>query len=77
MYWSIQVLTWVVLPFFQEYYNSGAFTARARIKDSIYINGVFYLIMFFIGVVFIIYMMIKKNMGVSMLNDFIKALANA
>ena len=77
MYWSIQILTWLILPFFQEYYNSGAFTPKERVRESLYINGLFYGVMLAIGVVVIIYLMIKKGMTLGALPIFIKALSNA
>ena len=71
------MLTWFILPFFQEYYASGAFTAKERMKASLHTNGVFYAVMFGIGTVFVIYLLLTKRMGLSNLMDFIKALSNA
>jgi len=63
MYWSVQILTWFVLPFFQEYENAGNFTVKGRCLRSLCINGIFYGVLGLLGLVFIIYLVIKNSMG--------------
>lgn len=41
-YWSTQVLTWLVLPFFQVYADAGDFTVGGRCMTSLKENGLLY-----------------------------------
>jgi hypothetical protein len=41
-YWSTQVLTWLLLPFFQVYSDAGDFTVGARCLTSLRENGALY-----------------------------------
>ncbi|KAI8464460.1 MAG: LMBR1-like membrane protein-domain-containing protein, partial [Monoraphidium minutum] len=41
-FWSTQVLTWLVLPFFQVYADAGDFTVGARCLTSLKENGILY-----------------------------------
>ncbi|KAI0495307.1 hypothetical protein KFK09_025457 [Dendrobium nobile] len=48
-YWSTFALTWVVVPTIQGYEDAGDFTVKERLKTSIHVNLVFYLILGVIG----------------------------
>jgi hypothetical protein len=41
-YWSTQILTWLLLPFFQVYADAGDFTPGARCATSLKENGLLY-----------------------------------
>ncbi|PWA73760.1 LMBR1-like membrane protein [Artemisia annua] len=43
-YWSTFLLTWAVVPILQGYEDAGDFTVKERLKTSIHVNLVFYLI---------------------------------
>nr|XP_043607883.1 LMBR1 domain-containing protein 2 homolog [Erigeron canadensis] len=61
-YWSTFLLTWLVVPLIQGYEDSGDFTVRERLKTSIHVNLVFYLILGFIGLVgLILLIMMRKD----------------
>ncbi|KAL2538545.1 LMBR1-like membrane protein [Forsythia ovata] len=48
-YWSTFLLTWLVVPLIQGYEDAGDFTMKERLKTSIHVNLVFYLIVGSIG----------------------------
>ncbi|KAJ0863846.1 putative LMBR1-like membrane protein [Helianthus annuus] len=48
-YWSTFLLTWLVVPLIQGYEDAGDFSVGERLKTSIHVNLVFYLILGLIG----------------------------
>lgn len=48
-YWSTFLLTWAVVPLIQGFEDAGDFTVSERLKTSIHVNLVFYLIVGSIG----------------------------
>ncbi|KAL7591401.1 hypothetical protein Lser_V15G34261 [Lactuca serriola] len=63
-YWSTFLLTWAVVPILQGYEDAGDFTVAERLKTSIHVNLVFYLIL---GVVALfgltLLILLHKNWG--------------
>ncbi|GAV83164.1 LMBR1 domain-containing protein [Cephalotus follicularis] len=61
-YWSTFLLTWAVVPLIQGYEDAGDFTMTERLKTSVHVNLVFYLIVGFIGLFgLILLIMMKPN----------------
>ncbi|CAI9284602.1 unnamed protein product [Lactuca saligna] len=60
-YWSTFLLTWLVVPLIQGYEDAGDFTMRERLKTSIHVNLVFYLILGLIGLVGLILLIMMRN----------------
>ncbi|XP_048432146.1 LMBR1 domain-containing protein 2 homolog A-like isoform X2 [Pyrus x bretschneideri] len=48
-YWSTFLLTWTLVPLIQGFEDAGDFTVTERLKTSVHVNLVFYLILGFIG----------------------------
>ncbi|KAL0721500.1 hypothetical protein Bca4012_036099 [Brassica carinata] len=48
-YWSTFLLTWAVVPLIQGFEDAGDFTVSERLKTSVHVNLVFYLVLGFIG----------------------------
>ncbi|KAL8571888.1 hypothetical protein ACOMHN_011480 [Nucella lapillus] len=42
IYWTSQVLTWLILPMMQSYSNAGDFTVPGKIKSALIENAIFY-----------------------------------
>lgn len=42
VYWTSQVLTWLILPMMQSYSNAGDFTVLGKIKSALIENAIFY-----------------------------------
>lgn len=61
-YWSTFLLTWLVVPLIQGYEDAGDFTVRERLKTSIHVNLVFYLILGLIGFIgLVLLIMMRKD----------------
>ncbi|KAM7523775.1 hypothetical protein LguiA_013677 [Lonicera macranthoides] len=66
-YWSTFLLTWLVVPLIQGYEDAGDFTLMERLKTSIHVNLIFYLIVGSIGLlglILLIVMRISWSVGV-------------
>ena len=59
IYYSIQILTWLILPIAQEYEVAGEFTVRDKIKTALVNNLIIYGVFAILGVVFFVYLFIK------------------
>ncbi|KAK7508228.1 hypothetical protein BaRGS_00000467 [Batillaria attramentaria] len=42
IYWTSQILTWLILPMMQSYSNAGDFTVLGKIKSALIENAIFY-----------------------------------
>ncbi|XP_066298283.1 G-protein coupled receptor-associated protein LMBRD2-like isoform X2 [Branchiostoma lanceolatum] len=42
VYWTSQILTWLILPFMQSYATSGDFTIQGKIKTALIENAIYY-----------------------------------
>ncbi len=70
-YWVSFFFCWAVIPFIQEYYDSGGFTAGDRIKQSIVSNLWFYAIAGVIMGSLVTWIAIKSGITASELPSFI------
>ncbi|KAF7839917.1 LMBR1 domain-containing protein 2-like protein A [Senna tora] len=50
-YWSTFLLTWIVVPLIQGFEDAGDFSVSERLKTSLHVNLVFYLILASVGLV--------------------------
>lgn len=60
-YWSTFLLTWAVVPLIQGYEDAGDFTVTERLKTSIHVNLVFYLIVGSIGLIGLIVLITMRK----------------
>ncbi|XP_013622145.1 PREDICTED: LMBR1 domain-containing protein 2 homolog A-like isoform X2 [Brassica oleracea var. oleracea] len=61
-YWSTFLLTWAVVPLIQGFEDAGDFTVAERLKTSVHVNLVFYLVLGFIGLLgLILLIMMHRN----------------
>lgn len=75
LYWLVYVLTWTIIPVLQEWEDAGDLESRDRLRRSLKINGMFYLVLLGIAVVallVIFFLGIGKDMGLVI---FLKCLA--
>jgi succinate dehydrogenase hydrophobic anchor subunit len=77
LYWIIFFNSWLIIPIVQDYEKSGDFNSKDKLKRAIKTNVLFYVIMLTAGVIFILYLMIKKNLTGKNLIAFLVALSNA
>ncbi|CAB3404189.1 unnamed protein product [Caenorhabditis bovis] len=69
VYWTAQVLTWLILPLLQSYVTAGEFTVFGKFRAAVINNALYYGIYSVCFFVILIYAMIK---GVSMNIDNLK-----
>ncbi|XP_013643076.2 LMBR1 domain-containing protein 2 homolog A-like isoform X2 [Brassica napus] len=61
-YWSTFLLTWAVVPLIQGFEDAGDFTVSERLKTSLHVNLVFYLVLGFVGLLgLILLIMMHRN----------------
>eukprot|EP01112_Ceratiomyxa_fruticulosa_P024183 TRINITY_DN969_c0_g1_i4.p1 TRINITY_DN969_c0_g1~~TRINITY_DN969_c0_g1_i4.p1 ORF type:complete len:675 (-),score=88.51 TRINITY_DN969_c0_g1_i4:108-2132(-) len=77
LYWGTFVLSWVVFPILQSYWLAGDFTRGERMIRSLKENVILYIVMAVAGVVFILGLLIAKQLQKEQLMSLIMALANA
>merc|ERR1719228_722325 len=55
VYWSSQLLTWLVLPLMQSFTQAREFTFLGKLKSSLWDNAIYYTSYLFIAIILIIY----------------------
>ena len=55
VYWTSQLLTWLVLPLMQSFTQAGEFTFLGKLKSSLWDNAIYYSSYLFIAVILIVY----------------------
>ncbi|KAJ2527406.1 hypothetical protein GGH20_003084, partial [Coemansia sp. RSA 1937] len=76
LYWSMYLLTWVVLPIMMSYVDSGAFTFRDRLRESAWSNLQFYGVSGAVGLLVVGYIALTRGVFGADLVAFFMALAN-
>ncbi|GLC39990.1 hypothetical protein PLESTB_000120900 [Pleodorina starrii] len=61
-FWSTQILTWLLLPFFQYYSDAGDFTVKGKCMTSLKENAILYGSVAAVGLVGIAALLISKKM---------------
>ncbi|KAE9420939.1 hypothetical protein Angca_009583, partial [Angiostrongylus cantonensis] len=59
VYWTSQVLTWIVLPFMQSFVNAGDFTVYGKMRAALFQNAVYYGIYLLVFSILLVYAIIK------------------
>lgn len=62
VYWSSQILSWVILPIMQSYSYAGNFTVRGKIKTALYENALWYGSYLVIFVILLVYVIVKPEL---------------
>lgn len=65
VYWTSQVLTWIVLPMMQSYSMAGDFTTWGKLKSAFYENAIYYGSFAVIFVILLIYVMIHSELDMA------------
>jgi len=73
VYWSSQLLTWLVLPLMQSYTQAGEFKASGKIKAALWDNAIFYLSYATIALVLVLYMAAQPDIRLNW--EQVKAIA--
>lgn len=62
-YFATQLLTWLLLPFFQLYSDAGDFTVKERLKTSAKENAMFYGIVASLGIVSVFILVVTRGIS--------------
>lgn len=62
VYWSSQILSWLILPIMQSYSYAGAFTVRGKIKTALYENALWYGSYLVIFGILLVYVIVKPDL---------------
>ena len=73
VYWSSQLLTWLVLPLMQSFTQAGEFSFMGKLKSSLWDNMIYYTSYAFIAIILIIYIALQPNLHLDWLK--LKAIA--
>lgn len=63
IYWTIFVLSWIVVPLLTEYEASGAFSSEERWKEAVLKNMLFILVSAAVGVVLLVYLVLTGQLS--------------
>lgn len=63
IYWTIFILSWLVVPLLTEYEASGAFTSEERWKEAVLKNMLFILISAVVGILLLIYLVLAGQLS--------------
>ncbi|TPX42249.1 hypothetical protein SeMB42_g05216 [Synchytrium endobioticum] len=77
VYWTMFNLTWFVIPIQQSWIRSGEFTIRAKLKEAVRDNLIYYACVGLAGLIFLAYIAIVKKFQKEDLMAFAMAGANA
>lgn len=74
IYWTSQLLTWIIMPLMQSYLKAGDFTIKGKLKSALIDNAIYYGSYLFICGILLIYIAFK---GVSLDWQKLKAIASS
>ena len=69
-------MCWLILPFAQEYEDSGAFTVGKRVKESLVINGILIGVLCTGALCIVIYLLVGSNFTMGQLPEVFATLVN-
>ncbi|XP_054815399.1 uncharacterized protein LOC129315595 isoform X2 [Prosopis cineraria] len=75
-YWSTFLLTWAVVPLIEGFEDAGDFTVSERLKTSLYVNLVFYLLLGAVGLVGLVFLIMMHKTWSGNLMGFAMACSN-
>ncbi|KAK9730741.1 LMBR1-like membrane protein [Popillia japonica] len=75
VYWSMQFLTWLVMPMMQSYIKAGDFTIKGKLKSALIDNAIYYGSYLFICGILLIYLALKP--GIDLDWPKLKAIASS
>ena len=77
IYYSIFILTWLLLPVAQEFETAGEFTFKEKLKRAIINNLIIYGVFAALAIAFLVYLIIKDSVTISELTPILMAASNA
>jgi len=62
VYWTSQLLTWIVLPLMQSFSQAGEFTFLGKLRSSLWDNAIYYTSYLLIAIILIIYIALQPGL---------------
>ncbi|KAK3727889.1 hypothetical protein QZH41_010612 [Actinostola sp. cb2023] len=62
VYWSSQILSWIILPIMQSYSYAGDFSVRGKVKTALYENAIWYGSYIAIFLVLLVYVIARPDL---------------
>ena len=62
VYWTSQLLTWLVLPLMQSFSQAGEFTFLGKLRSSLWDNAIYYTSYLFIAVTLVVYIALQPGL---------------
>jgi len=75
VYWSSQLLTWLILPVIQSFSQAGEFTFWGKLKTSVRDNAIYYCSYILIAIILLVYIYSRSDLHMNM--NELKAVAAA
>ena len=76
IYWITFMLSWVYLPILMEYWASGRFSKKEKIKEALWINVKSYIIIVLVAIVFVVWFTIVTKFDLTQLQGWIVGVSN-
>lgn len=76
IYWTIYVISWVVIPIYQEYEMAGDFSVAKKLKRSIRKNLYFYAVILILGSIFLVFLIIRQKFTYNHMLMFLVSTSN-
>ncbi|KAJ3247195.1 LMBR1 domain-containing protein 2 [Chytriomyces hyalinus] len=77
LYWTMQLLTWFIVPVMLSFVRSGDFAFWPKLKGALKENVIMYAIMGVAGIAFLVYMIVAVKFTTESLTAILMAAANA
>jgi hypothetical protein len=77
LFWISFLLMWFIIPIASGYYDNGAFTFKQKMKKSLRMNGILFLIAGIIAVIGFIYLRAASSMSLDDISGLAIAASNA
>lgn len=75
VYWTSQLLTWLILPMMQSYVQAGEFTIKGKLRSALLDNAIYYGSYLFICGILLAYIAVKPDLELDWHN--LKAIASS
>jgi len=62
VYWTSQLLTWIILPLMQSFSQAGEFTFLGKLRSSLWDNAIYYTSYLLIAIILIVYIALQPGL---------------
>ena len=65
VYWTSQLLTWIILPLMQSFSQAGEFTFFGKLRSSLWDNAIYYASYLLIAIILIVYIALQPGLNLT------------